>query len=103
MARAEGIYYYRMLHKYINSFNFEDMELPEIIISAILGTYIPIALKWMQNIQKDIATLRTDVEVNNTKDSNVWDHVMKMEKKLDQVLDEISRIKEFIASQKTNP
>lgn len=78
------------------------MELPEIVISVILGTYIPIALKWMQSIQRDIATLRTDVEINNTKDDNMWNHVMKMETKLDQVLDEIVRIKEFIAVQRTN-
>lgn len=77
------------------------MELPEIVISAVLGTYIPVALKWTYNIHKDIATLRTDLEINNAKDENMWANVLKIETKLDKVLNEIARIKEYIAIQKT--
>ena len=73
------------------------MEVTE-IIAYILSFLFPAMFAWNFRIQGQLAILQTAVAVNSSKDEQLEAHVLKMEDKLDKLIESINEIKEQMAA-----
>lgn len=73
------------------------MEVTE-IISYFLTVLVPGMLVWNMKIQAQIGDLKTAVAVNSSKDEVLEAHVLKMEEKLDKLIESVNAVKEQVAT-----
>lgn len=80
------------------------METFELIVSVVLGVYVPSSLAWAWNMNQKIADNRLeisdvkgDLKVNTSRDETIWGHLAKMETGIDEIKREIGGLREAIA------
>ena len=75
------------------------MENVQVVVSlgSLLFLMSGAGLTWAWNMQKQISTLKTEVAVNTAKDTQIENHVLKMEDKIDELIKSVNEVKQHIA------
>lgn len=88
------------------------METFEIIVSVILGVYVPGSLAWawsmnqkisdnrleISEVRLEISEVEGDLKVNTSRDETIWAHLAKMEAGIEEIKKEIGWLREAIAA-----